>query len=998
MSGFTTSNGKIYDPSGNVFVARGIDVMNGNGNPSAATLQADFPGINFVRLAIYNYDGPDSLASYVNDLTSHGIVVELENHNNNAGGAGGSQGTIFTGQALQQEQDWYSSVASYFKNNPNVWFGTNNEPSETDPNTGQMNAAMLSDWQKTTYDSVRNTGNNAPVLLEDDSWGPGNSLVGYKASDYAGMHNAVWDMHYYGWLSGYSTDQNTVTNTFNQLVNDTHAIGSADGTMPVLIGEYGNSTTGQAIDANGTQTVQAVIDSGLGSAAWAWSQGNPGDGLLNGSGGLSSYGQQVAAGIAKKSATSGSLPPPTTTPSAPPSAPGSIVLTGSTGVITDASGNTWTIKNGAVQMNGSNAGYSANVTEIAYVNGTVWQENASNQWWGWSNNGWNTGNGTTTSPLPAAATPSANDTIVKAGSTSAIVDAAGHKWTITSGGQVAVNGTADATTANVTELAYVNGKVWQENTANNWYSKTAPTDTWSAATTTSPLPAATTPTTPTTPTGSANDGSSGAPAGTPLLPTLLNGYAVRPSWKVAGVDYAVGVPSGAKLANPSTISMSGVSVNAASHTVTISGNNVTLSGYDFGQGGGWGINIAPGATNITIKNSHFLVGTNNAVPINAAAGSGNLTVLNSTFDGGNSASNAVWAMINYNGSGTFTAQYNAFLNVPDDAIDFNSGTMTTNVKYNVFDNLGTSPGSHPDGVQYVSVNSNNSVEAYNTIYQPNASGAQGIQLEAQLGSTLTNTTLDNNTIVAKVGSGSPVAMSYSVAVIQDPGGNNAINGATVANNYIDHSDAYGPFYPPSGKNLTFSGNVDMTTGKTIPAPAGTSSSPLPATTPTPPATPPATAPDTIVVTAGNTATPVTGSGTVSGDTFKLTSNGTVNATLGSKPTSVQFLGKAGANVTGGSAAAVVSATGGTNSFTAGSGFMDVTGGGGADAYTFTATSKFMAIEDFSAAKGDTLSIASSLQSGMQTLTDGKNTILAFGNGSAIDLHNVTAAPTVHWTT
>src|SRR5689334_20247996 len=154
MSGFTVSNGKIYDPNGNQFVAAGINVMNGNGNPSAAQLQTDFPGINFVRLAIYNYDSPDSLASYVNDLTSHGIVVELENHDNGAGGAGGSQGTIFTGQQLQTEQDWYSSVASYFKDNPNVWFGSNNEPTETD-SSGNTNAAALSDWQKTTYDTIR---------------------------------------------------------------------------------------------------------------------------------------------------------------------------------------------------------------------------------------------------------------------------------------------------------------------------------------------------------------------------------------------------------------------------------------------------------------------------------------------------------------------------------------------------------------------------------------------------------------------------------------------------------------------------------------------------------------------------------------------------------------------------------------------------------------------------------------------------------------------------
>jgi len=34
---------------------------------------------------------------------------------------------------------------------------------------------------------------------------------------------------------------------------------------------------------------------------------------------------------------------------------------------------------------------------------------------------------------------------------------------------------------------------------------------------------------------------------------LLSGYVVRPPWKVAGVDYAVGVPAGTALADPTTI-------------------------------------------------------------------------------------------------------------------------------------------------------------------------------------------------------------------------------------------------------------------------------------------------------------------------------------------------------------------------------------------------------------------------------------------------------------
>jgi len=51
---------------------------------------------------------------------------------------------------------------------------------------------------------------------------------------------------------------------------------------------------------------------------------------------------------------------------------------------------------------------------------------------------------------------------VQAGSGGSITDSQGNKWTITSGGQVAENGNADSTTANVIQLDYVSGQLWQE--------------------------------------------------------------------------------------------------------------------------------------------------------------------------------------------------------------------------------------------------------------------------------------------------------------------------------------------------------------------------------------------------------------------------------------------------------------------------------------------------------------------------------------------------------
>ena len=121
-------------------------------------------------------------------------------------------------------------------------------------------------------------------------------------SAYAGMTNIVWDLHYYGWVSGYSTSQSAVNQSLASSVNAAQTITSADGKVPVVIGEYGPATDGQNTDANANQVLQAVQGSihhrrdGW-TMAWGWSSGMN-DNLTDGSGNLTSYGQEVAQWIA----------------------------------------------------------------------------------------------------------------------------------------------------------------------------------------------------------------------------------------------------------------------------------------------------------------------------------------------------------------------------------------------------------------------------------------------------------------------------------------------------------------------------------------------------------------------------------------------------------------------------------------------------------------------------------------------------------------------------
>jgi hypothetical protein len=84
---------------------------------------------------------------------------------------------------------------------------------------------------------------------------------------------------------------------------------------------------------------------------------------------------------------------------------------------------------------------------------------------------------------------SQNRSFIVPGVPGSLNDAAGNRWTITSGSQVAVNGVVDATTSNVIELAWVAPLIWQENSVGLWFSKTSPAAAWSptAGTTVNPL-------------------------------------------------------------------------------------------------------------------------------------------------------------------------------------------------------------------------------------------------------------------------------------------------------------------------------------------------------------------------------------------------------------------------------------------------------------------------------------------------------------------------------
>ena len=343
--GFHVSNGQIIGPDGQPFKAQGIDILDSTlgsivGDASGGVLLQQFPNTNMVRIAMESGYGQPSQAFFnaVNWLTAKGIVVEIGNYND-------GNGQVATGAELNAELAWYKQLATTFANNPYVWFTTDNEPEDASSG-GSAPAGSVTAEQVAVYNAIRGVGNNNTISLE------GATRATLDPSAYANMTNVNWDVHYYNWESGYSSDVNANVAKLSQDVANVESIHSADGTIPAILGEFGNATDGTNVDPGGAAAVQAVVNTMPSFSGWdAWLYYWPGD--LTGdelidqnTGQLTAYGQQITAAMTAGNApTAGGTtvtPPADPAPAVPPPAnsPPTVVPPAATPVTTGTGSDT----------------------------------------------------------------------------------------------------------------------------------------------------------------------------------------------------------------------------------------------------------------------------------------------------------------------------------------------------------------------------------------------------------------------------------------------------------------------------------------------------------------------------------------------------------------------------------------------------------------------------------------------------------------------------------
>jgi hypothetical protein len=309
------------------------------------------------------------------------------------------------------------------------------------------------------------------------------------------------------------------------------------------------------------------------------------------------------------------------------------------------------------------------------------------------------------------------------------------------------------------------------------------------------------------------DGSANAPAGMPQLADLFRGYPVRPPWKVAGVDYYVGVPSGTVLKDPGVPGNlpAGVELNAT--TIRVTASNVTISGFDFSGKCGYGIYVPDGVSGTKIMNNLFVDSCPaSPIPVNVASGAYNTYVGYNTINAGGEHGNQSFDETIYNLGTGLTVEYNFIENAPGRFVSVGAGSLV--YRFNLLKDGGWLPGVHLNFLQFGGGTISNPVVDYNTVIQnETVSGGEGFQMYTNFPGSITNGDIGNNTVITKRTVLQASAHGPALSYLFHAGSNSQYpSPATgmVHDNYVDASSAYGAVYGGL-KGFVYSNNVDLLT-------------------------------------------------------------------------------------------------------------------------------------------------------------------------------------------
>ena len=275
------------------------------------------------------------------------------------------------------------------------------------------------------------------------------------------------------------------------------------------------------------------------------------------------------------------------------------------------------------------------------------------------------------------------------------------------------------------------------------------------------------------------------------------------------MDYYVGTPTNITLLDPTVPGNlpSGVWVNSASHLIVVGANNVTLDGYDFSLHGGYAV-YDNGFSGLTVSNSYFY-NPAAGVAVLTQGDPSNTTIVHNTIDGGGAAAtNTSFGETLALGGNNTVVEYNWIRNTVQHFVSVNGGGSLT-YEYNLLEDGGWAQGAHVNLLQMGGGNFTSIVADYNTwVQHVTPAQGEGFQLYLNNAGSIASGDISENTMITVPNGTGTVEISAMINAGSNSSG--PVTG-TVNNNYMDLSDAYGPF-GGSKIGITYSHNINLQTG------------------------------------------------------------------------------------------------------------------------------------------------------------------------------------------
>jgi hypothetical protein len=269
---FQVFNGQIIDPSGQPFVVKGTNVF----WQTSRTLEELIDCWKFNTIRLNHFPDPKQPRNDLNYIfdyivasyTDREIVVILDMAHD---GEGENIGIGHYWQSRQDELvELYAYYADRYRDNPYVWFDLINEPGVLD-----FDSRAWVELHQKLIRTIRNTGNNNPILVEGWAWGQdagnwestpvpeensailslGDQILNFDDKTY---QNIIFSHHVYDqWQYA---DASRLADYVDRVLAKGYAL---------VIGEYGSQNINSTMKATKSM-FEVSVPRGIGRIVWTW--------------------------------------------------------------------------------------------------------------------------------------------------------------------------------------------------------------------------------------------------------------------------------------------------------------------------------------------------------------------------------------------------------------------------------------------------------------------------------------------------------------------------------------------------------------------------------------------------------------------------------------------------------------------------------------------------------------------------------------------------------